>query len=125
MYEAGKEYQTRDGSKARVYATDGAYGRIHGAVMTLQGWVYVSWCSDGTADVNWEWSLTKPKVKYLKSMATLLQEYPDYKFNIDGVLYLHYTGQEGYYVISPKQFDKLGKQATGNNEDWIVEERDQ
>lgn len=48
IFEAGKEYRTRDGSRARVYATDGeSRWPIHGAVKHRQGWYMQSWCGDG------------------------------------------------------------------------------
>ena len=48
MFEAGKEYQTRDGKRARIYATDGkGVDTIHGAVFYDGGWVFDSWRPDG------------------------------------------------------------------------------
>lgn len=53
--EAGKFYRTRDGRKARVYATDGANEahRIHGAILHHkgwgEGWWNSTWYSDGLA----------------------------------------------------------------------------
>jgi len=49
--EAGKEYRTRDGGKARVYATDGAAPRpIHGATHNRCGhWSMTSWHEDGSS----------------------------------------------------------------------------
>jgi len=47
MFEAGKEYKTRGGMRARVYATDGkGVDTIHGAVFD-GGWVYNTWRPDG------------------------------------------------------------------------------
>lgn len=49
-FEPGKEYRTRDGSRARVYATD-AQGElpIHGAVFYggKEGWKTESWTTRG------------------------------------------------------------------------------
>jgi hypothetical protein len=46
--EAGKEYRTRDGRKARVYATDGISPYVvHGAIQTPQGWSLQSWITNG------------------------------------------------------------------------------
>lgn len=52
MFEAGKEYETRDGRRARVYATDGVeHEEIHGAVRvggeTAPGWASISWNEKG------------------------------------------------------------------------------
>lgn len=48
--EAGKFYQTRDGRKVRIYATDGQKDGypIHGAVLYVNGWEVAGWHSDGT-----------------------------------------------------------------------------
>lgn len=48
-FEAGKEYRTRAGGKARIYATDGAGSHlIHGAVLTDRGWLLLArWKADG------------------------------------------------------------------------------
>lgn len=47
-WEAGKEYRTRAGRVARIYATDG-YGSwpIHGAVRDATGWAPVQWMETG------------------------------------------------------------------------------
>lgn len=45
--QAGKEYRTRDGRRARIYASDGAGERIHGAVLMSNGWYNMSWRTDG------------------------------------------------------------------------------
>jgi hypothetical protein len=50
MFEAGKEYLTRDGRRARVYATDGGLGSmIHGAIRSsIDGeWFASEWPKDG------------------------------------------------------------------------------
>ena len=46
--EAGKFYQTRDGQKVRIYATDGNDLPIHGAYLCENGWEVAGWHSDGT-----------------------------------------------------------------------------
>lgn len=45
------KYQTRDGRKVRIYATDVDYVgySIHGAILTPYGWNTYSWTSDGLA----------------------------------------------------------------------------
>lgn len=46
--EAGKEYLTRDGSRARVYATDGeVFFPVHGAIYDGGGWELASWRGTG------------------------------------------------------------------------------
>jgi hypothetical protein len=65
--EAGKFYRTRDGSKARIYATDGS--EIHGAVNYCWVWIQVGWLklgrykgrSDHDFDLVSEWS--EPKLR--------------------------------------------------------------
>lgn len=49
-FEAGREYKTRDGRRARVYATDGGEKLpIHGAVEDEEsGWGLCSWLKDGS-----------------------------------------------------------------------------
>ena len=43
-----KQYKTRDGREARIYATDGAgeYS-VHGALKSSEGWIYTTWGSQG------------------------------------------------------------------------------
>lgn len=46
--EPGKFYRTRDGKKARIYATDGGSPyQIHGAVQCDEVWVSHTWTKDG------------------------------------------------------------------------------
>lgn len=126
VFEAGKEYKTADGSKARIYATDGAYGSIHGAVFTLQGWAAASWGSTGLHAID-DWDLVKPKVRYVKSMETLLKEYPKHEFTEQGHLKLYYTdscGKELFRMLYPGTYHQLGKPDTASVADWAVEERD-
>lgn len=48
MIEPQKQYETMDGSEARVYATDGGGDTpIHGAVKTKGGWIASVWDKDG------------------------------------------------------------------------------
>lgn len=48
VIEPGKFYRTRDGRKARVYATDGrVLYIIHGAVLTDRGWMSARWKKNG------------------------------------------------------------------------------
>ena len=48
MIEPSKQYETMDGSEARVYATDGGGDTpIHGAVKTKGGWIASVWDKDG------------------------------------------------------------------------------
>lgn len=56
-FEAGKEYKTRDGSRARIYATDGrGPWPIHGAIFENEGdgWVMNSWSSEGKVGLDSE-----------------------------------------------------------------------
>ncbi len=47
-YKAGETYQTRDGRKARIYATDGVGNHpIHGAMKATDGWSQMLWSADG------------------------------------------------------------------------------
>lgn len=47
-YEVGKEYRTRDGQKARVYATDGrGMFPIHGAIWCGNHWMAAVWTEAG------------------------------------------------------------------------------
>lgn len=48
----GKLYRTRDGRKARVYATDGGGSyRVHGAVFRIDGiWLLSTWTINGQSD---------------------------------------------------------------------------
>lgn len=46
--EEGKFYRTRDGQKARIYATDGGYDeRYHGAILCDMGWFSTTWAEHG------------------------------------------------------------------------------
>jgi hypothetical protein len=48
IWEVGKEYRTRDGRRARIYATDaGDVFPIHGAVESEGGWGLRAWGADG------------------------------------------------------------------------------
>ena len=50
--EAGKEYRTRDGERARVYATDGNLPyTVHGAIQSKEndGWKSWAWREDGNS----------------------------------------------------------------------------
>ena len=48
MIEPNKQYETMDGSDARVYATDGGGDTpIHGAVKTSNGWIASVWDKEG------------------------------------------------------------------------------
>lgn len=55
--EAGKFYKTRDGKKARIYATDGGECYpVHGAILVCnKEWCTKSWKADGR---EWFWSQT-------------------------------------------------------------------
>lgn len=70
--EVGKFYQTRDGRKARIYATDvNNSAVIHGAVLYNEWQVYV-WqrsgnlnkCCTSSADLVSEWTEPKPEVDW-------------------------------------------------------------
>ena len=49
IIEVGKYYKLKDGRKARVYATDGYYGKqIHGAIYYFNdGWSFAIWDEQG------------------------------------------------------------------------------
>ena len=48
MIDINKQYRTRDGREARIYATDGTDDQsIHGAVKDGNGWTIAAWYSDG------------------------------------------------------------------------------
>ena len=52
MIDINKKYRTRDGRKARIYATDGEQGKlVHGAVKHKEhGWQSMLWFADGHYD---------------------------------------------------------------------------
>ncbi len=58
MFEVGKEYKTRDGSRARIYATDaGGSDSIHGAIFlsgSLECWVLAAWRESGKQFISLE-----------------------------------------------------------------------
>ena len=47
MIDINKQYHTRDGREVRIYATDGARGKVHGAILTNEGWEHRTWNSSG------------------------------------------------------------------------------
>lgn len=64
MFEKGKEYTTKGGHRARIYATDGG-GKypIHGAIQDDGGeWLLARWAADGVHTGHLRWSLTPPLV---------------------------------------------------------------
>lgn len=71
--QPGKLYRTRDGHKARVYATDGrGQHSVHGALLQKDGWNDCSWTASGHhysnttergADLISEW-IDKPEVNW-------------------------------------------------------------
>jgi len=53
MIELGKQYQTRDGCEARVYAVDGGGDYpVHGAYVNEHGWITSIWCKDGRSSMS-------------------------------------------------------------------------
>lgn len=49
MIDINKKYRLRNGWEARIYATDGCNGDIHGAYRHPDhGWIICSWRSDGS-----------------------------------------------------------------------------
>ena len=42
-----KQYRTRGGQQARIYAGDGARDNIHGAILRDDGWDMMTWRWDG------------------------------------------------------------------------------
>jgi len=47
MIDINKKYRTRDGREVRIYATDGANGKVHGAILDEGGWEHRTWNSTG------------------------------------------------------------------------------
>jgi len=47
MIDINKKYRTRDGREVRIYATDGANGKVHGAILMEEGWEHRTWSSSG------------------------------------------------------------------------------
>ncbi len=48
MIELGKQYQTKDGCEARVYAVDaGSAHSVHGAIKRNGEWVVTTWSKEG------------------------------------------------------------------------------
>lgn len=54
MIDPKKQYRTRDGREVRIYAVDGKEPAsvVHGAVNAGDGWVPISWHSDGRYNVQ-------------------------------------------------------------------------
>jgi len=47
MIDINKKYRTRNGREVRIYATDGAKVKVHGAILTDEGWEHRTWMSNG------------------------------------------------------------------------------
>jgi len=47
MIDKNKVYKTRDGREVRIYATDGANGKIHGGMLDKEGWEHRTWTGAG------------------------------------------------------------------------------
>ena len=47
MISKDKQYRTRNGLEVRIYATDGAKGKIHGAMLSDEGWEHRTWDASG------------------------------------------------------------------------------
>jgi len=47
MIDINKKYRTRDGREVRIYATDGAFMRVHGAIKNDGAWHTASWSYAG------------------------------------------------------------------------------
>ena len=48
VIDKNKQYRTRDGGEARIYATDGGGTHpVHGAIKLKDGWEAVAWRIDG------------------------------------------------------------------------------
>lgn len=64
----GKEYQTRDGEKVRIYCTDGG-GKypVHGAIWNVntEEWLSFQWTIEGTFGTDTDFDLVevKPRIK--------------------------------------------------------------
>ena len=97
MIDMNKEYRTRGGSEVRIYSTEGgSIYPIHGAVYVSYDrvWSIASWTSDGRfrvleRDHKLDLIEVKPKVKYLKSIRQLLNEFSNSFFGESGMLYIH------------------------------------
>lgn len=48
-WDTGRHYRCFNGLNAKVYNAFGAYRRIHGAVLTPDGWDSMQWHEDGSA----------------------------------------------------------------------------
>ena len=69
-----KQYKTRDGREARIYATDGGGTRpIHGAVKNQDGWFLVLWRESGELfdgfDSSSDLIEVKPRMKFERWVA--------------------------------------------------------
>jgi hypothetical protein len=54
MIKLGKQYQTRDGCEARIYALDaGGQNPVHGAIKRNGLWIVTAWAKEG------QWSMSK------------------------------------------------------------------
>lgn len=67
------EYVTRDGRKARVYATDGGEPWVlHGAALTEDEWLLCAWQGNGASSQSSASNLMPPKqVRYVNVYSTI------------------------------------------------------
>lgn len=91
MIDITKSYHARDGRRVKIYSTDnGGIYPVHGAIECYNGdWEITSWTSEGYSYTNEledkeDLIEIKPKVKYLKSIRQLLNEFPDAKWDENG-----------------------------------------
>lgn len=69
-FATASEYRTKNGLDVRIYATDGANNRIHGAVKTSNGWHSTSWSRNLLHLNRLDWDLVKvkqPVVRYFNA----------------------------------------------------------
>lgn len=111
--EVGKFYQSRDGRKIRIYATDGSDNYsypVHGAVLESTGWVFNTWTIDGwllsgkverPLDIVSEW-IEKPEVDWASMPAWMRFVAKD---NSSGAWYCYdqapfHSKDEGVWTVS-------------------------
>ena len=129
-----KKYRTRDGREVviyEIYENSEKLAAVHGAVKdSFNKWGIYCWALDGSylreGICRLDLIEVKQKVKYIKSIKQLLEEFPDAKF--DEVGYLHHP--EWWYNIAPDMLEYFNgdvkKEDTSVNLDpkW-VEEREE
>lgn len=126
--EVGKFYQTRNGMKARIYATDGGgIYPVHGAGLLEGYWTLLSWDSNGKIhnfsdfDLVCEWGKVSSKDLSANSSGVEKWDFPVMKTKKDVLDQLDKDWQNG--LITAQQYservDELYKTYNGNLQDDV------